>query len=112
DEQYLFNNTNGSDGNPGTDPYNRVLMSSFSTTTNAYKLITKLAALRATNDAVGYGTWKQRWINSDVYTYDRQFFNDVVLVAINKNDSTTYSIPGLDTALPAGSYTDYLAGLQ
>jgi len=112
DEQYLFNNTNGSDGNPGTDPYNRVWMSSFSTTTNAYKLITKLAALRQANDAIGYGTWKQRWINSDVYIYERQFFNDVVLVAINKNDSTTYSITGLNTALPAATYTDYLGGLQ
>ena len=30
DEQYLFNNTSGGDGNPGTDPYNRVWMSSFS----------------------------------------------------------------------------------
>jgi Starch binding domain/IPT/TIG domain/Alpha amylase, C-terminal all-beta domain/Alpha amylase, catalytic domain len=111
DEQYLFNNSIGGNG-PGTDPYNRVWMSSFSTTTNAYKLITKLAALRQANDAVAYGTWKQRWINSDVYIYERQFYNDVVLVAINKNDSTTYSITGLNTALPAGTYTDYLAGLQ
>jgi glycosidase len=112
DEQYLFNNTDGTDGNPGTDPYNRVWMSSFSTTTNAYKLIAKLAALRQANDAVGYGTWKQRWINNDVYIYERQFYNDVVLVAINKNDSTPYSITGLYTALPAGTYTDYLGGLQ
>jgi glycosidase len=111
DEQYLFNNSIGGNG-PGTDPYNRVWMSSFSTTTNAYKLITKLAALRQANDAVAYGTWKQRWINSDVYIYERQFYNDVVLVAINKNDSTTYSITGLNTALPAGTYTDYLGGLQ
>jgi glycosidase len=112
DEQYLFNNTNGSDGNPGTDPYNRVWMSSFTTTTNAYKLITKLAALRQANDAIGYGTWKQRWLNNDVYIYERQFYNDVVLVAINKNDSATYSITSLNTALPAGTYTDYLGGLQ
>lgn len=112
DEQYLFNNTVGGDGNPGTDPYNRVWMSSFSTTTPAYKLITKLAALRQSNDAVGYGTWKQRWINNDVYIYERQFFNDVVLVAINKNDSTTYPISGLQTSLPAGTYSDYLGGLQ
>ena len=112
DEQYLFNNSTGSDGNPGTDPYNRVWMSSFSTTTNAYKLITKLAALRQANDAVGYGTWTQRWINSDVYIYERQFYNDVVLVAINKNDTTTYPISGLNTSLPAGTYSDYLGGLQ
>jgi len=107
DEQYLFNNTNG-----GNDPYNRVWMSSFSTTTPAYQLITKLAALRQSNDAVGYGTWKQRWINNDVYIYERQFFNDVVMVAINKNDTAIYPISGLLTALPAGAYTDVLGGLQ
>ncbi len=107
DEQYLFNNSNG-----GNDPYNRVWMSSFNTGTMAYKLITKLAGLRAANDAVGYGTWKQRWMNSDVYIYERQFFNDVVLVAINKNDTTPYNISGLNTALPPGTYSDYLAGLQ
>jgi glycosidase len=112
DEQYLFNSSTGSDGNPGTDPYNRVWMSTLSTTTNAYKLVTKLAALRQANDAVAYGTWKQRWINSDVYIYERQFYTDVVLVAINKNDSTSYPITGLNTALPAGMYSDYLGGLQ
>jgi glycosidase len=107
DEQYLFNNSNN-----GNDPYNRVWMASFSTTTPAYRIIAKLDALRQVNDAIGYGTWKQRWINSDVYIYERQFFNDVVLVAINKNDSTSYPITGLNTALPAGTYTDYLGGLQ
>jgi glycosidase len=107
DEQYLVNNTNG-----GNDPYNRVWMSSFNTTTNAYQLIAKLAALRQSNDAVGYGSWKQRWINNDVYIYERQFFSDVVLVAINKNDSTSYPISGLNTALPAGTYSDYLGGLE
>ncbi|HEY1964381.1 MAG TPA: alpha-amylase family glycosyl hydrolase [Acidobacteriaceae bacterium] len=107
DEQYLHNDTNS-----GNDPYNRVAMTSFSTTTTAYKLISKLAGLRQANDALGYGTWRQRWINSDVYIYERQFFNDVVLVAINKNDTTAQAISGLDTALPAGTYADYLEGLQ
>ncbi|HWG19734.1 MAG TPA: alpha-amylase family glycosyl hydrolase [Terracidiphilus sp.] len=107
DEQYLFNNSNG-----GNDPYNRVWMSSFNTETTAYKIIGKLAGLRAANDAVGYGTWKQRWMNNDVYIYERQFFNDVVLVAVNKNDATPYPISGLHTALPPGTYSDYLGGLQ
>jgi glycosidase len=107
DEQYLFNNTNS-----GNDPYNRVWMSSYSTTTPAYQIIARLAALRQANDAIGYGTWKQRWINNDVYIYERQFFNDVVLMAINKNDTTSYPISGLYTSLPAGSYTDVLGGLQ
>jgi hypothetical protein len=107
DEQYLHNDTSG-----GNDPYNRVWMSSFDTTTTAYKMIAKLAGLRAANDAVGYGTWKQRWISNDVYIYERQFFNDVVLVAINKNDTTGFNISGLNTALPPGTYADYLGGLQ
>jgi glycosidase len=107
DEQYLHNDTNG-----GGDPYCRVWMSSFSTTTTAYKVISKLAGLRqSTNDALAYGTHQQRWINNDVYIYERQFFNDVVLVAINKNDATSYAISGLNTALPAGTYSDYLGGL-
>jgi glycosidase len=107
DEQYLFNNTNS-----GNDPYNRVWMSSYSTTTSAYQIVAKLAALRQANDAIGYGTWKQRWINNDVYIFERQFFNDVVLVAINKNDTASYPVSGLYTSLPPGSYTDVLGGLQ
>ncbi|HTS34749.1 MAG TPA: alpha-amylase family glycosyl hydrolase [Candidatus Solibacter sp.] len=107
DEQYLHNDTSG-----GGDPYCRVWMSSFSTTTTAYQLISKLAGLRqSSNDALAYGTYQQRWINNDVYIYERQFFNDVVLVAINKNDTTSYPISGLNTALPAGTYSDYLGGL-
>lgn len=107
DEQYLFNNTNG-----GNDPYNRVWMSSFKASTIAYKLIKKLAALRQANDALAYGSWKPRWINNDVYIYERQFFDDVVLVAINKSDTASYPITGLRTALTAGTYADYLGGLQ
>jgi len=108
DEQYLHNDTNG-----GGDPYCRVWMSSFNTSTTAYKIINKLAGLRqSSNDALAYGGYLQRWINNDVYIYERQFFNDVVLVAINKNDTTGYAVSGLYTALPAGTYTDYLGGLQ
>ena len=107
DEQYLHNDTSG-----GSDPYCRLWMSSYNTSTIAYQLIGKLAALRqGSNDALAYGTYQQRWINNDVYIYERQFFNDVVLVAINKNDTTSYAISGLNTALPAGTYSDYLSGL-
>ena len=51
-------------------------------------------------------------MNNDVYIFERKFFNDVVLVAINKNDTTGYSVSGLNTALPSGNYTDYLGGLM
>ena len=107
DEQYLHNDTNN-----GNDPYDRVWMSSFNTGTTAYQLINKLATLRqSSNDALAYGGFQQRWINNDVYIYERKFFNDVVLIAINKNDTTGYAISGLLTALPAGTYGDYLGGL-
>jgi glycosidase len=105
-EQYLHNDTSG-----GTDPYNRPMMNSFSTTTTAYSLINKLSALRRNNPAIAYGSSAQRWINSDVYIYERKFFGSVVLVAINKNDASSYNITGLNTALPAGVYSDQLTGL-
>lgn len=104
-EQYLHNDTNG-----GTDPYNRPMMPGFSTTTTAYQLTNKLSTLRRTNTAVPYGSMAQRWINNDVYIYERKFFGNVVLVAINKG-GTGQSIGGLNTSLPAGSYSDYLTGL-
>ena len=104
-EQYLHNDTSG-----GDDPYNRPAMPGFSTTTTAYGLIKKLSDLRKSNPALGYGSTQQRWINSDVYIYERKFYNNVVLVAINKSASATYNISGLNTALPAGTYADYLTG--
>lgn len=111
DEQYLHNDTsNGSEN--GGDPYNRPWMASFDTSTKEYKLISRLADLRQTNAAVAYGTMQQRWINADVYIYERKFFEDVVMVAINKSDSASYNISGLFTALPSGTYQDYLTGLM
>nr|P19531.2 RecName: Full=Maltogenic alpha-amylase; AltName: Full=Glucan 1,4-alpha-maltohydrolase; Flags: Precursor [Geobacillus stearothermophilus] len=95
----------------GNDPYNRGMMPAFDTTTTAFKEVSTLAGLRRNNAAIQYGTTTQRWINNDVYIYERKFFNDVVLVAINRNTQSSYSISGLQTALPNGSYADYLSGL-
>ncbi|MGZ6389450.1 MAG: alpha-amylase family glycosyl hydrolase [Ktedonobacterales bacterium] len=105
-EQYLHNDTSG-----GTDPYNRPMMPGFSTTTTAYKLISSLAGLRHNNPALAYGTYRQRWMNNDVFIFERQFYNNVVLVAVNKSTSSGYSIGGLNTSLPAGTYGDYMNGL-
>lgn len=105
-EQYLHNDTSG-----GTDPYNRPMMAGFDTTTTAYQLTNKLSTLRRNNTALAYGSMNQRWINNDVYIFERKFFGNVVLVAINKNETTGYSISGLNTALPVGNYSDYMTAL-
>ncbi|HEV7474873.1 MAG TPA: alpha-amylase family glycosyl hydrolase [Pyrinomonadaceae bacterium] len=105
-EQYLHNDTSG-----GTDPYNRPMMPGFSTSTTAYTLTNRLSSLRRSNPAIPYGSMTQRWMSNDVYIYERKFFGNVVLVAINKNETTGYSISGLNTSLPVGTQTDNLTGL-
>ena len=105
-EQYLHNDTSG-----GGDPYNRPMMNAFSTSTTAYTLTNRLSTLRRNNPAIAYGSTQQRWINPDVYIYERKFFNSTVLVAINKHETASYQITGLNTALPVGTYSDYLNGL-
>jgi glycosidase len=104
DEQYLHNDTGG-----GNDPYDRNAMTSFGTT-DAVALIQYLAALRASNPAIAYGTMQQRWINDDVYIYERRLGGNVVLAAINKSGTNDQAISGLLTSLAPGSYSDYLKG--
>jgi hypothetical protein len=106
DEQYLHVDTNG-----GGDPYTRAQMPAFDATTTAAQVIRYLSALRSSNTALAYGSMTQRWVNNDVYIYERQFNDNIVLVAINKNETTDQPITGLFTALPAGTYADYLGGL-
>jgi glycosidase len=105
-EQYLHNDTSG-----GTDPYNRPMMPGFSTSTTAYTLTNRLSSLRRSNPAIPYGSMTQRWMSNDVYIFERKFFGSTVLVAINKSETTGYSISGLNTSLPVGTQTDNLTGL-
>ncbi|CAM3958462.1 IPT/TIG domain-containing protein [Paenibacillus alkaliterrae] len=101
-EQYMTGNG---------DPNNRAKMSSFSTTTTAYNLIKTLAPLRKSNPAIAYGTTQQRWINNNVYIYERKFGNNVALIAINRDQTNSANISNLFTAMPSGTYTDVLGGL-
>lgn len=107
DEQYLHNDTD-----QGRDPYTRVWMSSYDTGTRGFRLVKALAALRAKNDALAYGSMTVRYAAQDALVFERNFGKDTVLVAINKHDSRSVSIPQLETSLPAESYQDYLRGLM
>lgn len=95
----------------GSDPANRGDMPSFSTTSKAYQVIGSLAPLRKTNPALAYGTTNERWINNDVYIYEREFAGSVVLTAVNRNQNKSYDITGLNTSLPAGNYSDVMNGI-
>ncbi|MGP1909550.1 alpha-amylase family glycosyl hydrolase [Metabacillus sp. JX24] len=101
-EQYMTGNG---------DPNNRKKQTSFNKTTKAYQIISKLATLRKNNQALGYGKTKEKWINNDVYVYERTFGKDVVLTAVNKSKTASYNISGLTSTLPAGTYTDQLTAL-
>lgn len=101
-EQYMTGNG---------DPYNRGMMSGFSKDTNAYKIIQKLAPLRKINPAIAYGTSKQRWVNDDIYIYERKFGDNIALIAINKNKNYSSDIKGVYTDLPEGTYKDVLGNL-
>ncbi|MEE1306001.1 MAG: alpha-amylase family glycosyl hydrolase [Agathobacter sp.] len=94
-----------------TDPYNRGDMPSFNKNSTAYKVISALAPLRKSNPAAAYGSTKERWMNSDVLIYEREFNGSVVLTAVNRNQNKSYSISGLLTDLPEGSYSDVMNGL-
>jgi glycosidase len=111
-EQYLqgLNGDGGRVPMPGYDNGRTGGTGGWSETTTAFKLINKLAGLRKSNDAIAYGTTTVRWVNNDVIIVERQFYNNVVLTAINRS-GTAYSISGLHTALPNGTYPDYLGGL-
>ena len=88
----------------------QVAAPAFSQTTTAYTTIKKLAALRASNDALAYGETSILFSNNDVLVYSRKFYDKQVVVAVNRQPNANYTVPVLSTTLPAGTYTDVLTG--
>jgi glycosidase len=106
-EQYL-SSANGS------DIAGRVFMeteTAFDDTTTAYQLISALAALRQSNDALAYGDTGILHSTNDVLVYKRQFYDKQVIVAVNRQPAVSATVPALNTTLPVGSYSDELGGL-
>jgi len=111
DEQYLHTDNLNEKGDAGGDPYNREMMKYWDTNTTAYKTIRKLSDLRLWNPALRYGLITTRSVSTNVYVYERKFFNDVALVAINKDSSNDIQLTNVSTDLPNGIYVDYLENL-
>lgn len=105
-EQYMGDAAGGT-----SDPYNRADMTGFDKTARAYQIISKLAPLRKSNPALAYGSTQQRWLNDDVYVFERVFGDNVVMTAINRNQSTGYQLTNLFSSLPNGTYNDVLGNL-
>lgn len=106
-EQYL---------NPGKSGENdgRMFMQTstdFDETTTAYQLIKILSDLRQSNDAIAYGTTNILYSNENVLVYNRQFYDQQVIVAVNRQPDLSYTVPDLATSLPEGVYEDELDGL-
>lgn len=83
----------------------------FDTSSIAYNVIKNLSSLRQENDALAYGMTNILHCDSDVIVYQRQFFDNQVIVAINRQPDRGFTVPRLSTSLPVGSYSDYLDGL-
>ncbi len=96
-----------------SDVAGRVFMQtdySFDTTTTAYGLIKTLSDLRQENEAIAYGTTEILYSDTNVMVYERQFYDDVVVVAVNRQPDQTYNVPSIYTSLPIGNYDDVLEG--
>lgn len=99
--------------NPGTDDNNigRIFMekqSSFNENTTAYKLIKKLSALRQSNDAIAYGQTSVLYSDDNVMVFQRKFYDNTVVVAVNRQPDRSYTVPSINVGLPSGTYSDYL----
>lgn len=82
----------------------------FGTGTGAYQLISRLSTLRQNNDAIAYGTTTVRYSDDNVMIFERQFYDDVVVVAVNRQPDISYTVPAVQTSLPSGRYSDYCNG--
>ena len=113
DEQYLAHYDDHSNTAPqyvntgNDDPWNRLGMTQWNEDTPAFKTIKTLAALRKTSPAIWEGQYVTVYVDNDVLVFERVEHGDVVLVAVNRGEEKTISVPG-SLALRPGSYTGLL----
>jgi glycosidase len=97
-----------------SDVAGRVFMEAdytFNQSSTAYLLIKDLADLRQANEALAFGGTEVLYSTNDVLVFKRQFYDKQVIVAINRQPDSSFTVPALNTSLPIGSYSDELGGL-
>ena len=97
----------------GSDIAGRIFMDTdyaFDTTSDAYELIADLSDLRQDNDAIAYGTTSILYSDDNVMVFERQFYGNHVVVAVNRQPDISYTTSTITTNMPAGTYQDYLGG--
>ncbi len=114
DEQYLAHyadhqNTEPKYVNSGNDdPWNRPGLNRWDETTPAFKIIQALAKLRKESPAIWEGQYVTTYVDNDILMFERIEKGEVVLVAVNRGEDRTLSLPG-SLGLPPGYYKGLLA---
>ena len=75
------------------------------------KVIAEMSGLRQENDALAYGETKVLYSDDNVIVYERKFYDDVVVVAVNRQPDREYQLNNVTTDLSDGVYNDELSGM-
>ena len=75
------------------------------------KVIAEMSGLRQENDALAYGETKVLYSDDNVIVYERKFYDDVVVVAVNRQPDREYQLNNVTTDLSDSVYNDELSGI-
>ena len=113
DEQYLAYYNDGGTTAPeyvnsgNDDPWNRPGLNRWSEDTTAFKTMSILADLRRKSPAISQGKYVSVYVDNDILMFERIEAGEVVLVAVNRGEDNTISLPGR-IGIQTGSYTGLL----
>ncbi len=113
DEQYLAHYNDGQPTEPeyintgNDDPWNRPGLKHWSETTSAFKTIRALADLRKKSAAIWNGRYVTIYVDKDILMFERIEQGEIVLVAVNRGDDKTITLPG-SIGLKRGFYAGIL----
>lgn len=113
DEQYLAHYNDGNLTPPeyvntgDDDPWNRQGLNRWDQDTPAFKIIKTLATLRKESRAISEGRYRTSYVDNDILMFKRVHESEVVLVAVNRGEEKTISLPGRIGMRP-GYYTGLL----